>query len=82
MNLLKENWFKAGILAILLISIFGGFYWYEWRPAQIRKECSGVAAGSQDEGLSASRFADIVSENTYFNEPTYKKCLLERGLKG
>jgi len=28
------------ILAVFVLVIIGGvFYWYEWRPGQIRKEC-------------------------------------------
>jgi len=38
-NWFKENWFKVGLLAILIISIIGGFYWYSWRPNQIKKFC-------------------------------------------
>jgi len=41
-NWLKTNWFKAGLLIILIICIGGAFYWYEWRPNQIRKECADV----------------------------------------
>ena len=37
---LKENWFKAGILSLLLLVTIGGFFWYEVRPAIIRNECS------------------------------------------
>ncbi len=38
---------KEKIILILIILIFitlgVAFYWYEWRPAQIRKECGGIA---------------------------------------
>ena len=30
------------ILGVIILLILGGaFYWFEWRPTQIRKECSG-----------------------------------------
>jgi len=29
------------ILIIIILAILGGaFYWFQWRPSQIRKECS------------------------------------------
>ena len=40
---LKENWLKIGLLAILVISITGAFYWFEWRPNQIRKRCYDIS---------------------------------------
>lgn len=36
---LKGNWFKIGLLSFLVIPIGGAFYWYEWRPSQIRIKC-------------------------------------------
>lgn len=39
MTWLKQNWFKVGLLTILVIVVAGAFYWYEWRPSQIRKYC-------------------------------------------
>lgn len=38
-SFLKQNWFKIGLLVISVVSIAGAFYWYEWRPDQIRKNC-------------------------------------------
>lgn len=40
MNWLKENWFKIGLLAILVVSVIYAFYWYEWRPSQYVKKCN------------------------------------------
>src|SRR3989338_6469815 len=42
MNWLKENWFRVGLLTVLTICIASAFYWYEWRPMQIRKGCSWI----------------------------------------
>lgn len=36
---LKQNWFEVGVLIVITVSISGAFYWYEWRPSQIRKNC-------------------------------------------
>src|SRR3989338_2816035 len=42
MTWLKENWFWVGLLTIFVLSVAGAFYWYEWRPMQIRKGCSQI----------------------------------------
>lgn len=36
---LKQNWFPVAIIIFLLVVLSSSFYWYEWRPAQIRKDC-------------------------------------------
>lgn len=38
-NWLIKNWLKTAVIIVVLIMVGGGFYWYEWRPTQIRKEC-------------------------------------------
>jgi hypothetical protein len=64
---IKENWFK---LAILLV-IAGLFYWHEWRPSEIKKDCFFISK----EGASYMRV-------TYSNEINfiYENCLRENGL--
>ena len=34
------------LIVITVIAIIGGFYWYEYRPAQIRKLCNARAINS------------------------------------
>jgi predicted negative regulator of RcsB-dependent stress response len=62
---LKENWFKVGLLIILIISVAGAFYWYSYRPTQIRKECAG-----------GTNFFDQFR----VTETQYVKCLRIKGL--
>lgn len=38
MNWIKENWFKVGIIIVLVFASTFLFYWYEWRPSETRKE--------------------------------------------
>lgn len=38
-NFLKKNWLKTIILIIIMIIIGGAFYWYKWKPQEIRKQC-------------------------------------------
>lgn len=61
---IKENWFRLGLLTILIISIVGAFYWYQWRPNQIRHNCSWT-----------KRHSDAISEIT---QEQYGKCVQER----
>jgi len=37
MEKLKQYW----LIIVIVLVVFGGlFYWFQWRPSQIRKECS------------------------------------------
>lgn len=51
------------IIIVLIISI--GFYWYEWRPTQIKKSCA----------LTATNFSPDAQDNFY------KNCVLQNGIK-
>jgi len=51
------------LLGILILGFI--FYWFEWRPAQIRKEC-------------AERSKSKIYNDRYSN--IYNQCLRERGL--
>lgn len=37
------------LVVIIVIAIVGGFYWYEYRPAKIRKLCNARAVNSATE---------------------------------
>lgn len=56
------------VLIIVLFIIGFLFYWYEWRPSNIRKECTDYAKEAD------ARFI-MVDYDT-----TYEKCLTEHGL--
>ena len=59
---IKENWFKVAIL-LVIVSLF---YWYEWRPNEIRKNCANETKKSV-----------ILSK---LHENLYNQCLRENGL--
>ena len=40
MRWLGGNWFKVAVLVILLGVIGGGFYWFSYKPAQLRNHCT------------------------------------------
>lgn len=62
------------IIALLLIIIgTGWFYWYEWRPSQIRKECSLKSYYP----LDMSKILQSDSEK----DQSYKECLRVNGLE-
>lgn len=69
------------IFIIATLAVIGGglFYWYEWRPNKIRKECVKIV-NSQDDGFNPEKFATEYSRKTYFDEIGYKKCLREKGI--
>jgi len=57
---LKENWFKLALIFLAL----GAFYWYEWQPTQIRKNCFDIVVGM--DGINFDK--------------NYSACLLDNGL--
>lgn len=62
------------ILIIILIGslIVGWFYWFQWRPAEIRKLCL--------EEVKEKAKSGNISNKTDFNIQ-YRFCLVEHGLK-
>jgi len=73
---LKENWFKLGLLVILVISISGGFYWHTWRPTQIKQQCSAEARFDQRAIAEPDDSKRQEFINMYYND-----CLMRFGLK-
>lgn len=72
---LKENWFKVGLLVILVVFVAGAFYWWGWRPRQIRAGCTDVILekGTSDE------YWDLRCEKLDDDE-CFRRCLTEKGL--
>ncbi len=75
---LKENWFKVGLLAILTFSIAGAFYWFEWRPSQIKKECYDIAREKAIEKAGTGAGDRKFAKDDY--DTYYKWCLEKEGL--
>ena len=73
-NWLKENKF---IIILLVITLGSAFYWYEWRPTQIRKECFSLTRG----GGYTNPFINENAQNRADFEFRYKNCLLKNGLE-
>jgi len=76
------------ILVIIIIAILGGFYWYSWKPTQIRKECYALADKGKQQALDWDNIAmmggyELTKRADYdeiFND-TYQECLLKNGLE-
>jgi len=69
MDRLKKNWFKVIIIIIILKVIVGSFYWFEWRPSQIRKECGvGLVSSGPDWKIEQGN-------------ARYKECIIKHGLE-
>ena len=67
------------ISVVLVIILSVGFYWFQLRPAQIRKECIKVA--NNEEGFNQEKFVAKQLGKEYFNQSRYNNCLLEHGLE-
>lgn len=67
---------EYAIIAISLIVVLAIFYWFEWRPSQIKQKCSTEARLniSSDTQTNNTKRKEII--NTYYND-----CLIKFGLK-
>ena len=69
-NFLKDNWFKLAILIIIFVITGGSFYWFQWRPSQIRIECEDYVKG------------EIKGKNVSFSDASVilNFCIKSKGL--
>lgn len=65
------------LIGVIIAAIIGGFYWYEWRPAQARKECGKEAA---EKIRKIKNFESTDEIKTWYNL-FYKRCLQKHGVK-
>lgn len=59
------------LYAVIALLLFGWFYWFQWRPAEIKKSCSKQAY--EDEFYSSSKRMDRYKY-------AYEVCLHDQGL--
>jgi len=69
---IKKYWW---VIAIALL-IGGAFYWYKWRPSQIRQRCSAEARFD----IRATLENDDYKRQEFINS-YYEDCLMRFGLK-
>lgn len=72
MIFLKQNWFKISILVILYM----GFYWFSYRPSQIRSRCLAEAEFDQ----RAIKGFEDEKRNDFIND-YYKTCVKRFGIE-
>ena len=64
---------KLGIIISIFLLLVGWFYYFQWRPTKIRKECYKYAYGTPNLG-STSEWQKATS---YY----YEACLKRNGLE-
>ena len=62
------------VIIILLITGFA-FYWYEFRPSMIRKNCN-----TKSQNFTSGSLSEFMATQANYDE-NYKKCLREYGLE-
>lgn len=72
MTWLKENWFKVGILIVILFF----FYWYSYRPQDIRSMCLAEAESNPSNASISSDRYRFEAIDLY-----YRNCLHRWGLE-
>jgi len=81
----KKNIFLLICVVLIILILSSGFYWYEFRPTKIRKECNSTAVEGAKElakptgsGLDKLLLGDKYSVEDY--EKIYLECLRSKGL--
>lgn len=69
MNNLKNPLVIQGAVILLILS--GAFYWFEWRPTEIKKGC-------YEDAIGTAKSADGSTREVY--EFFYKACIQKNGL--
>lgn len=81
---IKKNWLALLIVFSFTLIAAGWFYWFQWRPAQIRSKCQIGWTGKDDfqkfsEGDSVG-LEDLMSFEK-LADSIYVNCLNKHGLK-
>lgn len=65
------------IFGLAMGSIMAGlFYWFQWRPTEIRKDCINYTYLKRDEKINTDDPLSVEEANRY-----YRRCFAEKGLK-
>jgi len=74
--MIKENHKNIFLMLSGLLLLVSWFYWFQWRPSEIRKECQAVVKNKYDTLTSAQRIWNTTGANNVYNN-----CLVENGMK-
>ena len=76
MKKLKAYVVKNKVWIIVILLIAGWFYWFQWRPVEIRKDCSVIAMnGALKENGNNGRYVQKQYDHYY------GVCLQSAGLR-
>lgn len=78
MKKFKNIWKILAVILILFL-VVGAFYWWQYRPAQIRKECSSKYSDTIRVTKPDNRSIWGTGSETSTNQ--YQNCLHQNGLK-
>ena len=70
----KEYW----ILIIILILLSGSFYWFSWKPTEMRKKCFQESDNVKTLMIKARKSDEEIN---YIVDSIYEDCLKSHGLK-
>ena len=74
--------------AIIAVLVLGAFYWFQWRPSEIRKKCLQIsreaylknATDADEDGDGEIKVSEIERYQKWADRK-YDNCLHEEGLK-
>ncbi len=75
---MKEKIKKYWLVIFIVIIIGGAFYWFQWRPSEIRKECY---SNSLDRFVGGTNIDGSPSLRMNSNSTFYMNCLRGHGLE-
>jgi len=76
---MKEKIKKYWWILIIIVVAGTAFYWFQWRPAEIRKECAAFSQGKENKFNLEQFLSKYGSQEARDN--LYKNCLREHGLE-
>lgn len=72
--------FKYIALLLVVLLIVGWFYWFQFRPSEIRKECSAYAKEKLNRAFDENSVKSANEADTLY-DLYFKYCTDEKGLK-
>lgn len=72
------------VIAITILAITAAFYWFQWRPSQIRQECAIDSAewfGKAIEQPGVRALSPQGEKLNKWREDMYVNCLHKNGIK-
>jgi len=74
---IKKNLNEIIILIVVILVLFGLFYWFSLRPTNIRKDCADESSIEAIVGMLDDKESEYEKQYNF----NYKQCLQRNGLK-